>query len=130
MKQRASDQDMTAVWFERVEWAVHQARQRDGSLTQSQALSQAIDGDAEARGLYARRRPIRKAGTETSAETRSREHGPRAYLRVPGPDGAPGGVLVEVARLRSLTAGTSYDDELKAVMRDYPNLASFCEKDG
>jgi hypothetical protein len=113
----------TEVWFEKIERAVHRVRQRDGSLTTKQALSQALEDDAEARALYDRYCAPKRDENVTAGDREHHEDAPRANMCALRLDQSSGGVLFEVARLRSLKSGTSYADELEAVMRAYPNLA-------
>jgi hypothetical protein len=92
-------------------------------------VSEAINADPKAKELYERYCASRQNETPASFEEHEGERGPRVFVRTPHPGGSDGGVLVEVARLRSLRSGTNYDDELKAVMRDYPNLANLYDSD-
>jgi hypothetical protein len=113
----------TEVWFEKIERAVHRVRQRNGSLTVTQALSQALEDDAEARALYDTYCARKCSENVTPVDREQLEHRAHLDVRASNPDWSAGGVLVEVARLRSVKLGTDYADELEAVMRAYPNLA-------
>lgn len=119
----------TEVWFEKIERAVHRVRQRDSSLTATQALSQALEDDAEARALYDRHCAPKRNENATAVDREHLEHGTRVGTRTSNPDWSAGGVLLEVAGLRSLKSGKDYADELEAVMHAYPNLA-YLYKDG
>lgn len=123
MRRRPSKGSAPEVWFERIERAVHRVQQRNRSLTASEALSEALGEDDVARALYARYCARGRHATATVMEGRQDTHQPRVSARAPGSDGSAGGVLLEVARLRSLRSGTDYADEIEAVLRDYPNLA-------
>jgi hypothetical protein len=113
----------TEVWFEKIERAVHRVRQRDSSLTATQALSQALEDDAEAKALYDTYCAPQRNHNVTAGDREQHEHEPRVNMCALRLDQSSGGVLFEVARLRSLKSGTNYADELEAVMRAYPNLA-------
>jgi hypothetical protein len=113
----------TEVWFEKIERAVHRVRQRDSSLTATQALSQALEDDAEARALYDRYCAPKCNENVTAGDREQCEQAPRVNVCASRLDGSGNGVLFEVARLRSFKSGTDYADELEAVMRTYPNLA-------
>ena len=115
MSQQEPKKSRVRVWFERIERAVHRVRQQDGLLTNADTTLRSVVADVE--------------GT-ASGTSEDRQDGPRTYMRTPNARGSAGGVLVEVAKLRSLTAGTSYDDELEAVLRDYPNLANLYDSSG
>jgi hypothetical protein len=120
----------TEVWFEKIERAVHRVRQRDSSLTATQALSQALEDDAEARALYDTYCVPKRNEKVTAGDREQREHAQRVNMCASRLDRSSGGVLFEVARLRSLKSGTDYADELEAVMRAYPNLAYLYKGDG
>ena len=96
----------TEVWFEKIERAVHRVRQRDSSLTATQALSQALEDDAEARALYDRHCAPKRNDNATAVDREHLEHGRRVDMRASSLDWSAGGVLLEVAKLRSLKSGT------------------------